>query len=99
MIAPDFRDAHPINLKEPAKKFIEANHGTELWLALEPAIIEIQQTRDELKNAAIYKCDVEQLKKVPRPLCQKLLQCHASQQVLFLQQQQRQLYQRRFCLG
>ena len=63
MIAPDFRETFAINLKEPAKKFIEANHGTELWLALEPAIIEIQQTRDELKNAGSYKCDVEQLKK------------------------------------
>jgi hypothetical protein len=63
MIAPDFRDAFQINLKDPAKKFIEANHGTELWLALEPAIIEIQQTREELKNAGSYKCDIEQLKK------------------------------------
>jgi len=63
MIAPDFRETQAINLKDPAKKFIEANHGTELWLALEPAIIEIQQIRDELRNAASYKCDVEQLKK------------------------------------
>lgn len=59
MIAPDFRQALPIDIKTPTKKFVESNHGTELWLALEPAINEIQQTRDELKNAPMYKCDVE----------------------------------------
>ena len=41
MIAPDFREAAAINIAAPTKKFVESNHGTELWLALEPAINEI----------------------------------------------------------
>jgi len=63
MISPDFRTAVPIDLKAPAQKFIEANHGTELWQALQPSIIELDSLRKELQHANTYKCDVEQLEK------------------------------------
>jgi hypothetical protein len=45
------------------QKFVESNHGTELWLSLQPSIVEVEKIRCELINANLYKCDVEQLKK------------------------------------
>jgi len=63
MIAPDFRGVNPLFLSGPCKKFVEANHGTDLWTALEPSIMELEDMRKELQNANAYRCDVEQLKK------------------------------------
>ena len=63
MISPDFKNTVPIDYKGPAQKFIEANHGTELWLSLQPSIIELEDIQKELTHAMIYKCDVEQLHK------------------------------------
>jgi hypothetical protein len=63
MIAPEFRGCQPIDLKGPAKKFIEKNHGAELWEALQPSLIEVENIKREICSAGMYKCDVEQLKK------------------------------------
>lgn len=63
MIAPEFRQCAPINLKDPAKKFIEANHGSELYTSLSPALAEVEAIKKELCGAPQYKCDPEQLKK------------------------------------
>lgn len=63
MISPDFRQLQAIDLSGPCKKFVEANHGTELWTALQPSIAELEAVRKELYHANAYKCDVEQLKK------------------------------------
>lgn len=45
------------------KKFIEEAHGTDLWNSLQPQIIEIETMKQELKGAAAFKSDVEQLHK------------------------------------
>lgn len=63
MISPDFRNSQPVDFKGPAQAFIEKNHGTELWLALQPSILELENIRKELANASVYKCDTEQLHK------------------------------------
>jgi hypothetical protein len=38
MIAPEFRNCSQISLVGNAKKFIEANHGTELFISLAPSL-------------------------------------------------------------
>jgi hypothetical protein len=43
MISPDFRNTVPLDYRGPAQKFIEANHGTELWISLQPSIIELEE--------------------------------------------------------
>ena len=63
MISPEFRACTPIDLKGPARKFIDQNHGSELWEALQPSIIEVESIKKELCNAHLYKCDTEQIKK------------------------------------
>lgn len=63
MISPDFRNSQPIDLKGTCKKFIESQHGTELWTALQPGLVEMEDIRKEVSQVSIYKCDVEQLKK------------------------------------
>lgn len=63
MISPDFRTVIAADLSTCCKKFVETNHGTELWTALQPSIAEIEADRKELQSANAYKCDVEQLKK------------------------------------
>lgn len=63
MISPDFRTIIAVDLSVACKKFVETNHGTELWTALQPSIAEIEAERKELQMANSYKCDVEQLKK------------------------------------
>jgi hypothetical protein len=63
MIAPDFRQCAPINLREPAKRFIETNHGSELFASLSPALEEVEAIKRDLCGASQYKCDPEQLKK------------------------------------
>jgi hypothetical protein len=52
MIAPDFRQCTPIFLKDPAKKFIETNHGTELFTSLSPALDEVEGIKRELCGAS-----------------------------------------------
>jgi len=64
MISPDFRINEPTNLKAATMKFVQENHGHELWEALQPSIDELESIRAELSHAAVYKCDVEQLKKL-----------------------------------
>lgn len=51
MIAPEFRQCAPINLREPAKRFIEANHGSELFTSLSPALEEVEAIKRELCGA------------------------------------------------
>lgn len=63
MISPEFRGCSPINILQATKKFVEQNHGTELWEALQPSIIEVENVKKEMAQAYLYKCDVEQLKK------------------------------------
>lgn len=63
MIAPEFRGCVPIDLVGPSKKFIETQHGHELWAALEPSIADLQNIRKELAHAQAYNSDVEQLRK------------------------------------
>ena len=63
MIAPEFRGCNAVAMKDITRKFVEQVHGTELWEALQPSIIEVENIKKELGNASLYKCDVEQLKK------------------------------------
>ena len=63
MIAPEFRRLVPVDLSKPCKKFIEENHGSELWTALQPSIEEFEVSRKEMANAGAYSSDVESLKK------------------------------------
>ena len=63
MIAPEFRNYKPGNLKALLKNFIEKNHGSDLAISLQPQINEIQSIREELVFANQYGSDVEQLKK------------------------------------
>jgi hypothetical protein len=51
MIAPEFRQCAAINLKDPAKKFIETNHGSELFTSLSPALEEVEAIKKELCGA------------------------------------------------
>jgi hypothetical protein len=48
MIAPEFRQCSAINLKDPTKKFIETNHGSELFASLAPALDEVEGIKKEL---------------------------------------------------
>lgn len=59
MISPEFRETVKIDMQKNMQKFIEQNHGTELWLSLQPSIAEVEKNRFELCNANLYKCDVE----------------------------------------
>ena len=63
MIAPDFRACAPNEITPAVKKFVEENHGTDLWEALQPSIVEVDNIKKELSNAPAFKTDVEQLKK------------------------------------
>ena len=63
MIAPEFRNIKPGELKVSLKTFIEKNHGTDLAVSLQPQIDEMQKIKSELVFANQYGNDVEQLKK------------------------------------
>ena len=69
MIAPDFRLCSPVDLRTGCKKYVEENHGTELWQNLEPQIAEVMAIKDQLGQARAYKSDVEQLHKFKDLFC------------------------------
>ena len=63
MIAPEFRICAPTEIRQFTKKFIEQNHGTDLWESLSPSFSDLDQLKKELSGANQYMNDVEQLKK------------------------------------
>ena len=63
MIAPEFRQCKPTNLMNDSKKFLEQNHGTDLYVSVAPSLQEVDEIKTQLVNAPKFRCDPEQLEK------------------------------------
>jgi hypothetical protein len=63
MIAPDLRPCAPNEITPQIQKFVQENHGHDLWTSLMPSIVEMDNLKKELSIAPQFKIDVEQLKK------------------------------------
>ena len=59
MIAPEFRSCNSPDLNITMKKFIEANHGSDLWTACSDGINNAKKIKDEVRHATNFKTDPE----------------------------------------
>jgi len=64
MIAPQFRACNSPDLPQALKKYIEENHGTDLWNACSDGINNAKKIKDELVNAHAFASDTEQMVKL-----------------------------------
>ena len=63
MIAPQFRACYSPDLPPVLKKYIETNHGTDLWNACSDGINNAKKIKDELVNAHAFASHTEQMSK------------------------------------
>ena len=64
MIAPQFRACNSPDLPAAMQKYIETNHGTDLWNSCKDGLYESKKVKDELVNANSFASDTEQMIKL-----------------------------------
>ena len=64
MIAPQFRQSGSADFPGAMQKYIEQNHGTDLWISCKDGIENAKKIKDELVSANAYASDPEQMVKL-----------------------------------
>ena len=63
MIAPEFRACENMALLAPARTFISANYGDQLWNDLQHDLEMVEQTHNQLSHVNTHKTNEPQLAK------------------------------------